>query len=150
MKKASCVIAVLIMMMALVLTGCGDMAGGATVFKVEHDGITKTITFNTDGTCFAHEKGIQDGIYGDITIFSGTYTGNPKADGILTLTVTKSVDFNNYPRSATILTNENCPLIDITPETITFVVSNGRISGMGTNNGRISGIGANGKQFIRQ
>ena len=71
-------------------TGCGDKEVEFTgIYK---DGWIGTYIFNNDGTFSCHMSGSQDGRTMNLDAMAGTYTGNPKKDGNLSLNVTKQIN----------------------------------------------------------
>ena len=104
-------------MIAFVFTGCGEKDDGTTVFTGTGNGLTATITFYPDGTWSEKASGTHTVIgvtYSDLTCNQGIYTGgNPRNDGILSLTITRTADFSWDPQPGAVLTNENSPLIDV-------------------------------------
>ena len=142
MKKILSGLAILFLI-AMVFTGCGDKA---TIFVGQDGSLTNSIIFNNDGTWVCHIKGTNQGISFDLDEATGTYTGNPKEDGTITIKVTKMVDissllgaalvayFSNGQTSITI-TNEQAPLQTIPEDeqtTQTITISGGKFTSNGT------------------
>lgn len=138
MKKLSGVFAVLIVMMALVITSCGDRAGGnvqnpadsptqptqptqptvVASYGATQSDITQSVIFYSDNTWKTTMVGTMDGISCNLTTVSGTYSGNAGTDGTITITITKMVDSISNP-SGTSITNEDYPLLDYTGDDAT-------------------------------
>ena len=126
MRKALVVFAVL-MVMALVFTGC-DKAGDTVAIFTAEGGYTLTCYKN--GTWVCHVNDSQNGMEANLDMAKGTYTGNPAEDGPCTVTKTHEIDgltfmgvlLMNTPR----ITNEEVPLVALdTPETETINITNG-------------------------
>ena len=156
MKKILSVFAILIMV-ALVFTGCGDKAGSSTGGSSEGSGndggsgspgngdvvfmgtytdtdpqdpfnCTITMTFRTNGVFVCHVSGILHGTSANLIMEQGTYTGDPNQDGIITCVTTHYMDTSNVDPSTT-MTNTNCPLRAVdNPYTETYTISNGRFT----------------------
>ena len=126
MKKALVVFAVL-MVMALVFTGC-DKAGDTVAIFTAEGGYTLTCYKN--GTWVCHVNDSQNGMEADMDMAKGTYTGNPAEDGACTVTKTHEIDEGAW-MSAIIMntpkiTNAEVPLVALdTPETETINIANG-------------------------
>ena len=143
MKKALVVFAVL-MMMALVFTGC-DKAGdekpsGNITFKTA-DGYT--LTCKTDGTWICHLKDTKDGVELDFDVAKGTYTGTPAEDGECTVYTTHEIDgltmlfvIGGYVDSGkTKITSNDIPLKQFkldTTKTETITIKDGKFTLDGT------------------
>ena len=122
---------------ALVFTGCGEKA---TVFKSTDDGVTSILTFNSDGTWNQSLSGSSNNITVNLISLAGVYTGNPKADGSLTVTLTKKINEYTYlgialaaysSQTSLTITNENVPLEPIPAsqqQTTTMTISGGTIT----------------------
>ena len=126
MKKAIGLFAILVLM-ALVFTSCG---AGGTAYKCTEGSYTETYTFKSDNTWEYSAKGTEDGTSYDLVIASGTYTGDPKKDGTLTLKCTKIVNLTSFASStATKITNSNFPLESCAEFSYaSFNVSNGQFT----------------------
>ncbi|MBO4706746.1 MAG: hypothetical protein J5647_13495 [Spirochaetaceae bacterium] len=115
MKKTFVALAFLVLM-TLVFTGCGDKA---TIFVGQNGIWTYTYIFNTDGTWVGHMKGTNEGVTFDLDIMAGTYTGDPKKDGYLSLKLTKMVNLYSIMAAAlqnpsiTSVTNETAALVSL-------------------------------------
>ncbi len=129
-------IAILLLMMAVVLTGCGDKAGGDTVTdngsstgsgnrgaaysgnwvnSQNRANCTITITFRADYSWLQQISGTMYGVQANFISFQGTYTGNPAQSGTLSLIVTHMADFETFSdtQNITSITNAIAPLVEI-------------------------------------
>ena len=100
MKKVLGALAILVLI-ALVFTGCGDKA---TLFRATNDeGISYVFSFDKDGSWTYYMNGSAEGITFNLAIMKGTYTGNPKQDGPLNLTQTHgaSINYNSISEDTT-------------------------------------------------
>ena len=129
---------IMLVAVALVFTGCGEKA---TVFKATDDGITSILTFNSDGTWNQSLSGSSNNITVNLISLAGVYTGNPKANGTLTVTLTKQINQSTYlgvvfaaaysGQTSLTITNENVPLEPIPAsqqQTTTMTISGGTIT----------------------
>ncbi len=110
MKKKLPIVALLLAI--LIITSCGDKTDSTTVFKDTNGDATFTFTFNENGT-WTHR---YCDTVSDFFNQAGTYTGNPKIDGIIVLVQTKEVPLSilqNLESTSTPITTENAPLEQI-------------------------------------
>ena len=110
MKKRLPIVALLLAI--LIITSCGDKTDSATIFKDTNGDATFTFTFNENGT-WTHR---YCDTVSDFFNQAGTYTGNPKIDGIIVLFQTKEVPLSilqNLESTSTPITTENAPLEQI-------------------------------------
>ncbi len=125
MKKTFSLLAI-VLMIALVFTGCGSngesssssgTTGGSTPVPAPTvfvgvdpvEGITNTLTFENDGTFTMRYTGTWENITFNVVHTKGTYTGNPKTDGNVTITITHWAIMSDQP-SGTTATNDDFPL----------------------------------------
>jgi len=123
MKKTLTLLAIVVMI-AFVFTGCGEKDDGTTVFTGTGNGVTVTFTFYPDGTWSEIQNGTSTVVgvtFSDLTNSRGTYTGgNPRNDCVLSLVITHAADTSWGPQRGAVLTNENCPLVDVSRSRVTF------------------------------
>ena len=110
MKRKIGLFAILVLI-ALVFTSCGS---SGTSYKYKDGTMTYLFLFKTDNTVEYRMEGTEDGINYDLALYTGTYTGDAKKDGSVTVSFKKMVgSMTNIASGQTKITNTQFPLNDI-------------------------------------
>ncbi len=131
MKKVLSVCAIFVLI-ALVFTACGEKETG-TVFKGK-DSANRNVffTFNKDNTWTLKVNHTDNSSGIALTFnyiwYSGTYSGNPKANGAVSITAKKQANTSNSSFTSTTITNTEWPLESITETTTSVTITNGRFN----------------------
>ena len=112
----------------------------ATVYCWQNGNNMQTVTFNTNGTWEWYVCGSFGGVSVDLIMMTGTYTGNPKVNGNISVVGTQAAlglirdNYSSTVSNATgTLTNEEAPLEPVSDESAseTLIISNGTLNWMG-------------------
>ena len=131
MKKVLSVCAIFVLI-ALVFTACGEKETG-TVFKGRNSANQNVFfTFNKDNTWTLKVNHTDNSSGIALTFnyiwYSGTYSGNPKTDSEVSITVKKVAEISNITTSSTTITNTEWPLRSATETTSSVTIANGRFT----------------------
>ena len=127
MKKVLSVLAIFVLI-ALVFTACGEKETG-TVFKGK-DSANRNVffTFNKDNTWTLKVNHTDNTLTYNYIWYSGTYSGNPKTNSTVSITVKKQADTTNSSFTSTTITNTEWPLRSTTETTSSVTIANSRFT----------------------